>query len=217
MPAENERHQPLPPLPQLPGYLWRRTPRAGRAVIVLLGVGAVVAIVLSVPGIRESKRETAARERTEAADSRARRIRELRRLQAPRSATSANVDRAGASVAERVRTRRALARDLSAAIVADSRRRPGTDRVRRADCRGLAPEGRPVPERDLVSRRGRYACTAVTSDIRSSQVRGSIGYPYRAIVDYRNGRLVWCRDVGQAGEGGYIGGALVPISARCGG
>ena len=91
------------------------------------------------------------------------------------------------------------------------------NRVRRADCRGLSLEGRPAPERDFASRRGRYACTAVTSDIESSQVRGSIGYPYRAIVDFGSGRMVWCRDVGQAGEGGYVGGPLVPLSPRCGG
>ena len=91
------------------------------------------------------------------------------------------------------------------------------DRVRRADCRGLSRKGRPAPERDLASRRGRYACTAVTSDIESSQVRGSIGYPYRAIVDFGSGRMVWCRDVGQAGEGGYVGGPLVALSPRCGG
>lgn len=187
---DRDRYEPLPPLTRLPGFLWKRLPRLARVAAVVLAAGAAGAAALLAPGIRDAKRDDAARERREAAQSRARRIRELRALQRPRSRrTSAH-------------GRRAVARELSRAVAADAGARTD-EHIRRTDCRAL----------DAT----RFSCTAVTSYVRvGGRVRGVIGYPYRGRVDLARGRLTWCRIAGRPGEGS-LGRALVSIPAVCGG
>lgn len=165
-------------------------PRLARAAAVVLALGLVIAAVLLAPGIRESKREIAARDRREAAQDRARRVRELRELQRPRSRRTVAHDR------------RAVVADLSRAVGADAGARTG-ERIRRTDCEALDAS--------------RFSCTAVTSYVRAGgRVRGVIGYPYRARIDHARGRLTWCRIAGRPGEGS-LSRALVSIPTACGG
>jgi hypothetical protein len=55
------------------------------------------------------------------------------------------------------------------------------------------------PERDPSVRSGRYSCVAVTAEIARSQggEAGSIGHPYRAMVDFRTGRYAFCKISGR--------------------
>ena len=211
---DDDRHRPLPPLTRLPAHVWRQLPRIARAALVVLAVCLAVGAVAMAPRISDTKRENASREKREAAAAEARRIRRLRALQRPRRARSASVDRGDAPAAVRERRRRRLLGDLDQAIAGDARSR-GAARVLRTDCRG--EPGSPPPERRLTRPRVPLACVAVTSGLASSgrDPGVTIGYPYRAVVDFRGGRLTWCRVAGQAGEGGFARRRQVPVPAAC--
>src|SRR5829696_289563 len=78
-----DRYEPLPGIFDLPGWVWRRMPRAakifaGVALVALIGVGIAIA-----PGIRESKEEREQAERAERARLRAELEAEIRRQQRP--------------------------------------------------------------------------------------------------------------------------------------
>lgn len=199
MPRDGRRYEPLPPLIRLPGFVWRRLPRAGRLAVVALFVGALVAVALTAPGIRETRSENEARERREAAERRERRTRELRALVRPR------VIRVQAGAA-------AATMDVRAAITRDARRRTG-DRIVRTECERL-PRSRSGALPGL-----RLSCLAVTADFAPSAVTvgGSIGYPYRARVDRGAGRATYCRIFGVPGEGGLTAKQTVTTPRVCGG
>ena len=183
----------------MPRFLWRKLPGAGKAAVVAVGVGIVVAAALAAPGIRDSIRDDEAQERREAAERRERRIARLRKLVAPR------VIRVAAGMT-------AALTDLRDGIALDARRRTG-DRIRRVDCERLpAPRG---PGR----RRTRLSCLAVTADFARSAVTvgGSIGHPYRAVVDPPAGRATYCRVFGVPGEGGLTAKQVVTTPRACGG
>lgn len=211
---DGDRHEPLPPLTRLPGFIWARLPIAARAALAILAVAVVAAIAVMAPRIGDTKRENAARERRAAAAQEAARIRRLRSLQRPRSARSTSVDPGRGGSAVREHRRRGLLRDLAEAIAADARSR-GARRVLRTDCHG-APGSR-LPERDLTRSRVPLACVAVTSEVAPSPTSSgaTLGYPHRAVVDFRSGRLTWCRVAGQPGEGGFVRRRQVPVPAAC--
>ena len=183
----------------------------------MLGVVAVAAIVTAVvlaPRIGDAKRDNEVRERREAAALEAQRIRRLRALQRPRRARSAVTASRSAPAAIRTRRRRGVLRELAAAVVSDARSR-GAPRVLRVDCEG-AP-GSPAPERDLGLNRVPLACVAVTGGLAAGAESTGVttGYPYRAVADFRTGRLTWCRVAGQPGEGSLKRRRQVPLPAAC--
>jgi hypothetical protein len=183
----------------MPRFLWRRLPRAGKVLVVAVAVGIAVTAALAAPGIRDSIRDDEAQERREAADRRERRIAELRKLVRPRVTRVAAGETA------------ALA-DLRGGIARDARRRTG-DRIRRVDCERVpAAPG---------SRGGgtRLSCLAVTADFARSAVTvgGSIGHPYRAVVDPSARRATYCRVFGVPGEGGLSAKQVVTTPRACGG
>jgi hypothetical protein len=51
-----ERYEPMPPLIELPRWLWRKLPRWGRAAALLLAAAAIAGIVAAMPGTVASKR-----------------------------------------------------------------------------------------------------------------------------------------------------------------
>lgn len=182
---------------QLPGWLWARMGRVARALVLLAALGVITAGALLAPKIADTIQDNEARDRREAAEARARVIRDLKELQRPRSARSTH------------RQRPLVVLDLERLITADARSRPRAGRVLRTDCAGIASD----PSRT------RFSCTAVSSDIpRGKGSRGgSIGFPFRALVDFRSGTLTWCRIAGRPGEGSNKGRGLVAIPTRCGG
>lgn len=204
----SERHQPLPGVLGLPGFLYRKLSRRGRRRFKLgaglaVVAGAALAIVL-VPQIQEAKQESAARERREAAQSLADRRRRLIEQQRPRTG---NATRSGPAE---------LAAALPPAIKADAERRTHTGELQNAPKR---VECEPL---DAVRRGGRsllsYSCTAVTSDlpVTGASEGGTIGYPYRALADPRDRSFTFCRVAGQPGEGSYTREALARLPRACG-
>lgn len=192
----------MPPLSQLPRWLWARMGTPARAAAVIAALGLVAAAIVMAPRLADINRDNRAADRREAAQAEADRVRRIRELQRPRT------------VAVRASSRMSLRRSLERAIVKDSGARPGMSPVKRVECVG--PPGRPTPEDDRDVRHGRYACTAVTADVANagSSGRGFTGYPYRAVVDFQTGKATLCRVAGQAAEG-FLDRRAVPVPAAC--
>jgi hypothetical protein len=213
-----ERYEPLPGVVELPGWIWRKLGRRGRIAVLasLLAVAALAAALA--PGILESKEEQAETERRQRAERRALLIRRLEAEQRPRFRRSSAVAPPGAGAEERLGARATLMDELSAALLADARRR-----VRRGDLDGpirrvgCEPFPRTVDgvgaDQDLSRRRGRYSCVAVTAEFEAG-VEGVIGHQYRVEVDFDSGRYAFCKISGQAGPSRE---QLVTTPRACGG
>jgi hypothetical protein len=73
--------------------------------------------------------------------------------------------------------------------------------IRRVDC-VATPRSRAgglPPEDDPARARGGYDCTAVTSDIAGHE-GAAVGYPFQGVIDFRRGRLTWCKTNPPPGE-----------------
>ena len=196
----SDRYDPLPSLPELPRWLWRRMGRKARiaSAITLLAVAAAAAA--AVPGLREAQREAGARTQRERAEQRAALAQRLRAEQRPVAGRSSVRDPATAVARARI------VGDLSAAIGIDARARVERGDldgpIRRVACepfpRGLDSSG---AESDLDRRRGRYSCVAVTAAFERTRDNpgGVIGHLYRARVDFATGRYSFCKIAGRPG------------------
>ena len=193
----------VPPIP------WRAV-WIGVAVLAVL---AVLVVAVGIPAVKDDNRSASEREQA-AADARLEA--RLRRLQAEQ-----RVHRAAGPPATDVDGRRALVALLEREILEDARARVRARDlrapVRRVDC---APgrrsgAGGVVPE-DVVSRaRAGYECTAVTSDITGTG--GAVGYPFKGVVDFRTGALVWCKTNPPPGEQVVQDPSKLPrLPAECG-
>ena len=204
----DERHQPLPGVLGLPGFLYRKlSPRGRWRFAIGAGLTAMAAVALAVvlvPEIQETKDENAARERREAAQNLAARRRRLIEQQRPRTGRSGALGAAAVTAA------------VPLAIDEDAQRRVESGELQNAPKR---VECEPL---DAVRRQGRsllsYSCTAVTSDVPASgrSTGATIGYPYRALADPRTGSFSFCRVAAQPGEGSYTREALAPLPRACG-
>jgi hypothetical protein len=172
--------------------------RAVIAAAIALAV-AVPVVVLVAGSVGEGKEEGAAREQREAD---ARRAAERRRL------TVEQRPRFGGT---RARDRAAVLRALEAAITRDvqARRRAGEldgSPARTTRCAPYpATAERAEAERAGTLRRAGYDCTAVqrgitSTDERGRTARGSLGYPFLAVVDYARGRWAFCKVAPIPGE-----------------
>ena len=197
MPApQDDRYEPLPGLLQLPSFLYRKLGPRGRVAVAVGGavllVAAVVAAIVLVPRIADTKRERADRERREEAAAMAERRRRLIREQRPHRGRSA----ASAS-------RAAVLAELQAAILADARARTASGQLAGPPAKSV--RCRPLTGADPGAGHVPYHCIAVTSELPSGEdlPQGVIGHPFRAVVDYPAGRFTWCKVSGRAGEGGF--------------
>jgi hypothetical protein len=221
-----DRYEPLPGLVGLPGYLIRKIPPnarkpAGVAAAVLLAA-AVVALILSIPAITESKDERAAAERQAEQQRRAERTAIIEAQLRPQSGTGAAA--AGLSGAAALEARHALVDDLAAAVHDDavSRVQAGefNQSVDRVECerfpRGARGEN---PADNLGLQTGRYSCLAITADAPRTEGNESstIGYPYRALVNFPAGKFTFCKITGRPGEGSIRGAKPIEVPTACGG
>lgn len=224
--ARSDRYDPLPGLTEIPAFLIRKLSPRGRRIAavlaaVLLVVVAVV-LVISVPKITQTKEERAAADRRSAQQREAALVAELRAEQRLRQGvgTPSRGLEGDAAIAARLQ----LAADLTAAVKADAaaRVRSGelTHTVRRVECerypRGARGED---PASDLANPIGRYSCLAITADAPKTERNNpsSIGYPYRARVDFPSGRFTYCKVSGRPGEGSLTREFPVRVPAACGG
>jgi hypothetical protein len=224
--AQPERYEPLPGLLGIPRHLLGRLSPRGRRIAAVAGVLALAAVVVGLaaglPVLLRSKREHAAAERAAEARARVVRLAELRAERRP--VGGRGTPARGLTGTAALSARRRLAADLAAAVLADSaaRARAGTlaHRPTRVECaRFPAAPAAADPAADPSSRRGRYACLAVTAEIAPQQSTrgGSFGYPYRALVDFRSGRFSFCKISGRPGEGSLAQTLVVAVPRACGG
>ena len=222
----NDRYDPLPGLTEIPAWLIRKLSRRGRWIAAVAGVVALaiigIALAISIPKINDSKADRAASERATAAEREAALVAELKAEQRLREGSGTASK--GLEGAEATEARRQLATQLTASVNGDAQRRVRTGEftnpVKRVECerypRGARGED---PATDLASPTGRYSCLAVTADApaTSETSPSSIGYPYRAAVDFAAGRFTYCKVSGRPGEGSLSRKVLGRVPKACGG
>lgn len=221
-PAQPDRYEPLPPLLEIPGHLVRKMSPRGRWIGIALLLAFAVALAVGIPLLIAAKeRDTAAADRA-AARAKAARLAALRAevRQIQGSGTAAR----GLSGAGALAARHALVQDLSAAVSADAARRAATGEfahaAARVECSRYPPGAHGEdPAADLAVRKGRYACLAVTAEFprSSGTTGGALGYPYRAMLDFRSGQFTFCKISGRPGEMLINRSIHVAVPPACGG
>jgi hypothetical protein len=224
--GRSDRYDPLPGLTEIPAFLIRKLSPRGRRIAAVVGAlllaGLAVALYFGIPAITETKQERAAAERRADAQREASLVAQLKaeqRLRQGRGTPARGLEGDAAIAA-----RQALAADLAGAVRqdADGRVQTGefTHSILRVECerfpRGAHGED---PATDLSSPTGRYSCLAVTADAPKTDRTdsSSIGYPYRARVDFPTGKYTFCKFSGRPGEGSLTRDIRVHVPRACGG
>jgi hypothetical protein len=222
----SDRYDPLPGLTEIPAFLLRKLSPRGRRLAAVVGAVALVvvavALVISVPKITESKQERSAADQRSAQEREAALVAQLKAEQRLREGSGTPAR--GLEGAAAIAARRELAGDLAATIRGDAQARVRSGElahpVLRVECerypRGAQGED---PATDLASPTGRYSCLAVTADAprTATENASSIGYPYRALVEFPAGRFTYCKVSGRPGEGSLVRESPVRVPAACGG
>jgi hypothetical protein len=214
---EGDRYEPLPGVAGLPGWIWRRLPKAGKAAVALFPFVLIALVILLGPGIDRSKDERERAQSERLARQRAERVARLRVEQRPRFGRGTP---AGSDVARRT----TLLGEARAAVETDARRRVAAGSldgpVRRVECE---PYPRTVEgtgaQLDPRRETGRYSCLAITRDVPPGEraEASAIGHPYRVKIDFTSGRYALCKVTGRAGEGSLGTSAMVTVPHACGG
>lgn len=212
---QEERYEPLPSLVDLPVWVWRRLPRAGKVAVALLPFVVVGLVMALAPGIDETKDRRAEAEERRLERARVEREAQIRREQRPRLATAAP--------ATDVPGRGRLVDAAAVSVGADARARVAAGElsgpIRRVECepypRSVGGRG---ADRSLASRYGRYACIAITAEFGGNELSEAsvIGHPYRVRIDFETGRYGYCKIVGRPGEGS-LSARVVAVPRACGG
>jgi hypothetical protein len=224
--ASSDRYDPLPGLTEIPGFLYRKLSPRGRRIAAVTGalllIGLAVGLYFGIPAITESKQERAAAERRADAQREAQLVAQLKAEQ--RLIEGRGTPSRGLGDGAEIAARKALAADLAAAVHkdADARVRSGefTHSVNRVECerypRGAHGED---PATELASSTGRYSCLAVTVDAPKTDLSNasSIGYPYRALVNFPSGKYTFCKFSGRPGEMAFARNVRAPVPRACGG
>jgi len=187
-------------------------------------VAAALALAgaFAIPRIESSKEEGEERARRELAERQAAERQRLRVEQRPVRGRAPRPQGPLAPAAE-LRARGALLRTVERAITAEARRRAAAGTLEgmalRTDC-VPAPSSveRRGAEATLGSRRDAYDCVAVTRDIRSRSVGrpGTLGHPFRAVVDFERFTFVMCKTNPPPGEGAIPDPRdVVPLPRAC--
>jgi hypothetical protein len=213
----NDRYDPLPGLAELPAFLWRKLPAAGKVAVVAAALGVVALAIALSPAIQRSKEEHAHADAARSARIERAQLAHLRREQRPRFGHGAP---AGTDLAARGR----LVASATGSIQADASTRAAAGEfngpIMRVQCRPYPPVTGAVPADEIASRSaGRYACLAVTSEIPATpgNPSGVLGHPYRARIDFRSGRYAFCKVSGRPGELAIKARPAVPVPKVCGG
>jgi hypothetical protein len=224
--APSDRYEPLPGLLQLPRHFLRKLgPRGRRRVAIgaaLLAVAAAIGLAIAIPAIDDAKRDRAATDRQATADQRAQEVAQLTAEQ--RILRGRGTPARGLEGSAAVAARQALATDLAIAVERDAVARVNSGELARpvldAECerypRGARGED---PATDLSSRSGRYSCLAITTEVSATEFNegSTIGYPYRALVDFPSGTFTYCKVSGRPGEGSFTRRTPVTVPRACGG
>ena len=159
-----------------------------------------------IPRINDGKETRAAQERAAEAKADAANRARVTKLQKPRSGSASQLlPPAGASATEVSAAREDLLHSVESAITADAqaRARQGRD-VARPGPTTCEPPGAPA------AREGVFDCYTVVRKVPKVETNaaGSIGYPFRAVLDYKDVPYAFCRVEQFPGE------KLVPDPSR---
>ncbi len=180
----------VPPIP------WRK-------LAIWTGVGAVVlgiALAIMIPRINEGKSERAASAAAEQARVRALNRERVIKLQQPRTGEFASLKPAkDAGPAAEVAARAKLVAGVETAITADAQKRAASGEISKVQgpttCSPTAggPTSGPL---------GVFDCYTVVRKVPKveTNVAGSIGYPFRAVVNYSTFTYAFCRTEQFPGE-----------------
>lgn len=219
-----ERHQPLPGLAGLPAHLLGGLPAPVRRILValavLLALAAGVGALVVLPASREDARRLEADERTRQEAAR----RERDRLAAAAARPQAGLLPGGRDGQRTVTGRRRGVQALEMAVARDARSRVRrglmAGPILRATCSPFPASVRSLPpEEDRGRAHGRYECLAATRDFGATEgtEAGSLGHPYRALVDFRAARYAFCKVTMRPGEGGLTRRSVPAVPTACGG
>ena len=224
--APSDRYDPLPGLTEIPAWLIRKLSPRGRKIAGMIAalalIGAAVALYFAIPAITETKQDRAQAERQAAQQREADLVARLKSEQ--RLVEGQGTAAKGLTGSAVIDARQALADDLRVAVHDDAVARVNSGElphpIKRVECerypRGARGED---PATDLASPVGRYSCLAITADAPELETQNpsSIGYPYRARVDFPTGKFTFCKISGRPGEGSLVRKSPVQVPAACGG
>jgi hypothetical protein len=192
----------------------------GRLLAAL--VAAVVACTALAVAVANWKERAEERDRAASAAADGRIRVELAREQTPHRARLDAVVPSAATAAGKEKARQIVLDRLESAITADARQRHASGTLpSRVERTGCVPYVRPrvahPPSPSPTARRASYECLAVTSDIEPTArtVPGELGYPFWARVDFRTGKVVWCKVSPRAAERGIGGDLYVALDRDC--
>jgi hypothetical protein len=180
----------------VPDVPWRKLAIYGGAGLVALAA----ALAVLVPSIVHTKDRRAAAARALAAHQLALHRERVLHLQRPRHGADATLKpAAGASPAAVLAARQALLRRVEASIFADAEARAAAGEIRPVQGPTTCA---PTPATPTGGPIGVFDCFTVTRMIASTKksVSGEIGYPFRAVVDFRRFTYVWCKTEQFPGE-----------------
>jgi hypothetical protein len=213
----NDRYEPLPGFFELPAFFWRKLPRAGKIAVAAVGVALVATAIALSPVIQSSKEKHAREEAAASARIERQQIAQIRREQRPRFRHGTA---AGADLAARGR----LLSSAMASIQADASKRAAAGEfngpILRVMCQGFPPTTASTPaDQDPSKASGSYKCLAVTSDIPATagNRKGVVGHPYRAKINFDNGRYAFCKTRGRPGELAIRAPSSLHVPKVCGG
>jgi hypothetical protein len=180
----------VPPVP------WRK-------VAILTGVGALVvgiALAVMIPRISDSKAERARADAAQQARVRAANRERVIKLQQPRTGRFVALKPAAdASPAEVAAARAQLVTSVQSAITADAQKRAAAGEISKVQGPTTCTHTAGTPESGPI---GVFDCYTVVRKVPKvkTNVAGSIGYPFRAVVNYSTFTYAFCRTEQFPGE-----------------
>jgi hypothetical protein len=179
----------IPPVPWKKLALWTG--------VAIVAVGAALAVM--VPRIDSGKQSRAAKAAAEEARAQAANRARIVAVQRAHHGSDTSLKPAsGASASEQAAARTALVHRVEKAVFDDSLVRARAGEIRRVD----GPTTCSVTPGTKVGIIGVYDCFTITRQIKSTSgnVAGTIGYPYRAVVDFGKYTYAWCKTEQFPGE-----------------
>ena len=180
----------IPPVP------WRRLAIGAGIAVVVLGV----ALAIMIPRIDSGKANRAAEDAASRARAQVENQARVRREQVPHhGGVPALKPPAGASGAQRTFARVQLIAQLQDDVMADARDRAAKGLMRTVEGPTTCRPSRRIGDGKAFAV---MDCFVVARHIQktSRTAAGAIGYPFRAVVDYRHFTYAWCKVEGIPGE-----------------
>jgi hypothetical protein len=180
----------VPPIP------WKKLGIGFAAVLAVTGI----ALAILIPRIDDHKARTAAANAEYKRNAVARNRARINKAQAPRHGEASSLlPPAGAPAAERAAAKEKLLAKLKDDMFADAKARAARGEMRPVKTH---PDCQRTPGTPVTGDVGVFDCFMVTAYIPHGKrnISGAIGYPFRAVVDYKTFTYSWCKTEQIPGE-----------------